>query len=256
MRVAFPVSLPTIKKVDVSPVEIVFDPLVRIDEDYRDFASACVAGPTPVAQFGGRFELDDLVEVETVVAWGMDMVEVLRGNGRKVDGVIIHASDVDLLDWSAKYDEACNDDSIKVIVVTTSSLDGLDRLRFFRKLVDAQKFCGDKSHWLYGVPNPAELGVYKELFSSYVNGKIHLAISSTCFIYSMYGIEFSSTCGVLKPIPGDTSSRVLDLGMLTWYTYTPSKEQLRHFYLNVDMVQQFARGKIADLYLDKVYGII
>jgi hypothetical protein len=124
------------------------------------------------------------------------------------------------------------------------------------QLITEKRFCTEKVHWLFGVPNPAELAVYSNLFSNFIASRFELAICSTCFLYSIFGIQFSMMTGIMQRLTELNDSRFADAGMDSWIKYRMSREQMRCFFLNVDIVQAFASGTVAEKYIDNIYGIL
>ena len=233
MQVAFPTSIPTIRKVDSTSVFVGFDALLNQSEYVRELHEKKRKGARLV-QFGG---LVDGLDADIVIRWDQIVSPILNK------------------DWIRRYAEACDSDS-PIVAIAAGTDEGLSRITYLKKLVDAGLFYPEKSYWLYGVPNPAELGVYSTLFSNFVSRKIDLAVCSTCFIYSAFGIKFSSDTGVMQRMEEVNDTRLADLGLHGWESYEMSQEQTRCFYMNAEMVHAFAGGNTAGAYMDRVHGTL
>jgi hypothetical protein len=254
MRVAFPTSIPTIRRVDSTSVFVGFDALMTLmsSKDYIEALHEKKRNGARLVQFGG---LVKGLSAEVTVVWKLPTLKRMIGRG-DIGVVVFPEVPNERPGWYLNYQEACDNASVSVIAIASRSEDGATRISFLKHLVDSGMFCSDKQHWLYGVPNPAELGVYPTLFSNYVLSKIELAICSTCFLYSVFGILFSTDTGVVHRLGEVKDTRVLDLGLLDFADYEMSREQMRCFYLNAEMTQAFASGEIAGAYMDRVSGIL
>jgi hypothetical protein len=62
--------------------------------------------------------------------------------------------------------------------------------------------------------------------------------------------------GIMQRLTELNDSRFADAGMDSWIKYRMSREQMRCFFLNVDIVQAFASGTVAEKYIDNIYGIL
>lgn len=261
MQIAFPTSLPTIPKVDVSSVYVGFDCLLQ----YKGFAQALLAKRehgADIAHFGGHVVgYEKMLEPDTTVGWSRRYLRGLKG---KQIGILIYPEHPikHSKTWYREYQKACEDPNISVIAVAAASpcgvpsMDGVLRIMFLNQLIAEGRFCSEKVHWLYGVPNPAELAIYSTLFSNFIACRFELAICSTCFLYSIFGIQFSTATGVMQRLTELNDSRFADLGMDSWIKYRMSREQMRCFFLNVDIVQAFASGTVAEDYMNTVYDIL
>ena len=261
MQVAFPTSLPTIPKVDVSSVYVGFDCLLR----YEGFVQALLTKRehgANIAHFGGHVVgYEKMLEPDTTIGWYRRYLRGLKG--QRI-GILIYPEHPikRIKTWYREYQKACEDPNVSVIAIAAaspgcdSSMDGILRVMFLNQLITEGRFCTEKVHWLYGIPNPAELAIYSTLFSNFVACRFELAICSTCFLYSIFGIQFSITTGIMQRLTELNDSRFADLGIDPWIKYRMSREQMRCFYLNVEIVRSFASGTVAEGYMDNVYGIL
>jgi hypothetical protein len=257
MQISFPTSIPTIQKVDVSSVYTGFDCLLKYDGFVSAFRKKAEDGAS-IIHFGGEVPgYDKALNPDTIIGWHQRFVSKLIGNRR---GVLISPENpADCKTWYRQYQKACKDPNVSVIVIAATpslkpSIGEHLRIVYLNRLVKEGLFCIEKTHWLYGVPNPAELAVYSNLFSNFIASRFELAICATCFIYSIFGIPFSALTGVMERLP--ERMYLEDLGMESWITYEMSREQLRCFFLNVDRVQEFASGQMADRYMDIVHTVL
>lgn len=146
------------------------------------------------------------------------------------------------------YLKASSGSSDRIFMGTAS--DGSDRLALFNRILQTGIFNPDKEYWLYGVPEPAELGMYRRLFTAYACSRITMAVCSSCFIYSVYGARFSVDCGRLEKLPG-VQDHLPELGFTEeLIKYSMCREQLRVFFRNQEVVQSFAEGAECSRYVD------
>lgn len=262
MKVAFPTSIPTIPKVDIASTYIGFDCLSK-RPGFAEALNIKADQGANVVHIGNDISMYNHPEkLDTIVS----MVGNHYGNGTRSGTLVVAESPGKHNTWYAEYLKACCDPKISVIAIAmpvltgghyvSSPFDNIMRILYIKKLVDENKFCTDKMHWLYGVSNPAELAMYSTLFSNFVASRFELAICSTCFLYSIFGIPFSMSSGIIERLPGIADTNFGDLGIDEWIDYAMSQEQMRRFYLNADVVQAFASGTIASKYADRVYAIL
>ena len=261
MKLVFPVSAPMLSKFDVSSVYMGSDSLISVPEFKEAMTLKSQQGAEIIhfgSWYGGYEESDNL---KTVVHYVLDEAKAGKASRSYDAGALVFPKYTNHPEWSyTAYNEAALDPDISVIAIASEQPhvagdSTFDRLRFIKSLVDKGLFCSAKSHILYGVPNPAELGMYSELFTSFIQSTIKLAICSTCFIYSVYGADFSPFKGVLQRIPEVRDADVESLGLTKFVYYEMDREQIRHFYLNVERVLDFASGGIASVYRDAFYAV-
>lgn len=121
----------------------------------------------------------------------------------------------------------------------------MSRLSLIYRLIQNGELFSNKKNWLFGVSNPAELGLYLRMFSGYVNRHIQGAICESTYQYAVYGAMFSRIKGVLSKIPGSVP--------------LPDKldrEQSRVFYYNSGVVSEFLNGNVSDDYLGRASVMI
>lgn len=247
MRLSFPMSISTITRVDAPNTLVVSDCLIESDKSVVTELHSLQDRGWSVFQFGGNNEIGNT----KVFAFGMQEFNQLYDLGKNPYGVAI-VPNTEKIHWSEQYELASRDIRVSAIAVCSGNYD-FCRLKFFHSLVSEGKFCKSKLHWLYGFDNPAEVSAFRCLFSPFVFSRIDMAVCSASFIYSLYGVSFSVYSGIYIPIPGANTSRLFDLGLRDWVTYYLSRDQLRVFQNNFDVVQKFSHGIIlADSYVDSV----
>ena len=266
MRISFPTSIPTIPRVDVSSIYVGSDSMLE-RTGFADAMNARVKNGARIVQFGGY---QTGLKADTIIAWSMRsfrMLQMLHNRPIREDvryGLLVFPEHPEKRPkmWFRDYQKASENKDVSIIVIPSSNptsepcMDGILRIIYLNRLVEDGYFCTEKPHWLYGVPNPAELSVYRELFSNFIESRIELAICSMCFLYSIFGIQFSTNTGIMHRLEEIHDTRIADLGMFPWVDYKMSREQMRCFHMNVDMVQSFAGGLIADDYMDRVHAIL
>lgn len=234
MRVAFPVSAPVMYRESILNTFVTFDPLVlqsplyvaavakRIDRGDRviHFGSHPVPGTSDVVSFGSHVKGCGFYVTPRAYSTQVDMY----GNG-----------------WDTDYLKACESPDVSTIVIGPGG-DSFSAILFIEALVSEGKFCTTKPHWIYGVDNPAVLAVYRSVFSPFILNKIELAVCSTCFIYSQFGVLFSDSVGWYMPLPGIPVTDRDDLGMLRWVNSDMDRSQYRVFQHNMDGCYVFGRG--------------
>jgi hypothetical protein len=250
MQVVFPTSVPTIPEIDVSSVYLSTDRLLNSAGLAMALSDKGRNGDK-IVHFG---EYNYRVHADTVVS--KTMKEATATEHYLKRGVLVFPKSTTDKKWFDGYSRECSDTRISVIVIPTSSSDSLQRVLYLREIVSRGLFCLAKPHWLYGVPNPAELSAYRRLFSNFIMNKIELAICSTCFLYSIFGIPFSYNSGIMQRLEEIDDTRLSDLGMSSWMDYSMNREQMRCFYSNVDIVQLFAEGWIAESYMENIYDAL
>ena len=237
MRVVFPMSVSTVPRVESVQIYVAFDCL--FDRVGMDYAEERGQSGCRVIQFGGTH----VIAGSEVFAWGMPDFEACMALRPSVRGVVVYPDDLAGDDWSQAYDLAACDSRVAMIAISCGATES-SRVQFIMRLVRSGKFCTAKPHWLYGFHNPAELSVYRTRFLPFIYSKIDVAVCSSCFIYSAYGVEFSESVGVVEPIPDVCGHRSSDLGMAPWLHYNLRREQLRGFQDNMALVQAFAHGTV------------
>ena len=121
----------------------------------------------------------------------------------------------------------------------------LSRLKLISELVENGKLSSEKKNWLFGISNPAEIGLYPKMFSGYINSRIEVVVCEVAYLYAVYGAMFSRVKGVLSTIVGNNSLPVaLD------------REQMRVFYYNSGIVSEFIDGDISEEYLGRANVIL
>lgn len=233
MQVSYLMSSPSLKKLDVSPIHVAFGDFMQ-DSLYSDAYASSVDRGGRLYQYGTP--LHDLCE--GAVARSSEELADMEGVRR---GIVVRDK--------YSYLAAAGSDFVDFIAVEGY---GPDRVSMLRSLVRSGAFC-PKPHWLWGLPNPAELCVYRSLFTNYVLSVFEVAVCESCFAYSMYGARFSQYRGTLATIPSSPDGM---LGMRAWYGYEPCSEQYRVFYENQDIVDRFSRGDGAPEYEDWLYAIL
>lgn len=239
MQVSYLTNSQMLPRVDVSSVYTVFDWFLDresyvegIESKRRNGNRLVVVGPRRTG-----FHAD----VEIAIRWGD-----VKNLSADVRGMIVGSVE--------NYRRASENPDISVIAVL-SERDPLWRPRFVKRIVESGEFCDGKEHWLYGVPNPAELGVYPLLFSRYVGSRFTVALCASCFLYSMYGAVLSRSTGVIREIPG-CSDHTLEMGMSDMIDYDASREQIRVFLRNQEVVQDFSNGAVAPVFVDRARATI
>lgn len=266
MKVAFPTSIPTIPKVDISSTYVGFDCLLKCPGFVEALNTKANQGAT-IMHIGSKITGYAYPEkLNTVVSVAGNHWGNYELNGNRRGAIVVAECPDEDGTWYRKYEDVCSNSDISVIAIAmpiltggshvSSPFDNILRITYIKALVDAGKFCTDKVHWLYGVSNPAELGMYHQLFTSFVASRFELAICSTCFLYSIFGIPFSMSTGITERLPEIHDTRFGDLGMHPWITYMLNREQIRQFFLNVDTVQEFASGVLADKYVSRVFDML
>lgn len=231
MQVTFPTSIPTMPKVDHSSIYVGFCALSNsseyveaLEEKKAKGAVIAMAGYHPVSDTAIAFDPQDFSDN--------------RGLYR---GVLVYDEPSYL--WAAGRED--------VGIIAIAEAGSFCRERLLSDVVDSGRFAATKDHWLYGVSNPAELSIYSELFSNFIQSRIKLAVCSTCFLYSIFGVQLSPYTGVLEKLPLQTGAS--DLGLGEWVDYRMSKEQMRCFHLNVEIVQAFVSGRVAEGYCRRLH---
>jgi len=85
-----------------------------------------------------------------------------------------------------------------------------------------------------GVVNPAEFVAYKRAFSDFICNSIDVAITSLCYLYSLYGVHLSRATGLMH-------DRLLFSDELLSVPYV-RHEQEDQFFLNREIMDAFAMG--------------
>jgi len=245
-----------VPEVDVSSVYVGFASLLKYGTYAMSLNQKACQGARLI-QFGGRKQG---LKADTIIGWNHRTLDRL---GTKQRGILVFPEHPeDSKSWYAKYEMACKDERVSVIAIAASTsaytrpLDGVLRVVYLCRLISDGRFCPKKLHWLYGVPNPAELAAYRELLSSFVMSRIELAVCSTCFLSSIFGVSFSPLVGVLQHLSGINDVQSADLGLAPWVNYAMSREQMRCFHMNVDMVQSYAAGLIGSVYVEGIHSIL
>lgn len=252
MKLLFPMSSPLLYRESVLESHVSFDSLVNTSGLFRKAVEKRVDRGDFVAHFG-----DESVSGTTRVAYSF------AGLGTKESpvGVIVPPAetfdDVDIFghSWSTPYVNASNSDRVSTIVIPTGSRE-VSRMVYIKHLVESGVFCHDKPHWLYGMTNPAELAVFRRLFTAFTLSKFEYAVCSVCFIYSLFGVSLSEDAGIHLSIPNVNVDRKFDLGMLRWVGSDMGRAQYRIFQRNMDTVSAFCRGELGTEYAEMVCDIL
>lgn len=248
MRVAFPASAPVTYRDSILNTFVTFDPLVtqsplyvaavmkRIERGDRviHFGSHPVPGTSEVVSLSSYVEGAGVYVVPRRYSPGSDMY----GNG-----------------WDTDYLRACESPEVSPIVIGYGG-DSLSAILFLHTLVSEGKFCMKKPHWIYGVDNPAVLALYRKVFSPFILNKIELAVCSTCFIYSLFGVSFSDAIGTYSPLPGVPVTDKIDLGMLRWVNADMDRAQYRVFQGNMETCATFGRGFGGSQFVERACAIL
>lgn len=231
MRVVFPSSISAWRSEEVS------GPFVGFERaGTREYEEYLIASGSSVIHFG------DPVEGARSLVFSREKLS------DDVGGIVIPCEDPckgrDLYgnDWGTYHDSVATDSRVSVIAIAAGSTPLL-RIQFIKALCYAGRIARDKTYWLYGVENPAELALYPKILGNYSSRRFELAVCSTCFIYSLFGVEFSVSRGYYRQIPNTPVIRKMDLGMSRWARTDICAETRKRFELNSDTVRLFASGE-------------
>lgn len=144
----------------------------------------------------------------------------------------------------SEYVDAAVMQTPDAILIAESEIGGVSRLGLIRELVDTHNLCESKSNFLWGLSNPGELSVYPLLFSGYVNSIITVAFCESAYLYAEYGARFSRTLGVLGYLGSNGKQARLN------------HEQMRTYYYNVSIVNDFVRGEVPADYVENACAIL
>lgn len=220
MKIAYLTTKTTLLRVDNFSAHISFSDMFTEPGYISDFKDAELRGE-PVIQVGGDRNSGIVFPtiVSPVTKYISDSIE-----SRKWVCVVNTLSD---------YLRASEDPRVAVIGV--GPMDAYSRISFFEDIIHSCIF-STKEHWLYGLQNPAELVAYSRLFAVFNSRKITTVLCDSCIVYSIYGVKFSETVGVLEPLP------IGNMPVKDWYYYYCSAEQLRLFRKNQEIISKFTEG--------------
>lgn len=233
MKVSHLTSTPSLKRLDVASVHVVFEDFLGNDEYRSAYLSKLERGEL-VYQVGAPVQLPVTGAIaRSPIELGRIKTPVVGLIVDTVEDYVKYSPDVDLILFGST---------------------GMNRIMDISVLVRGDSFDRDVEHWLWGVPNPVELAVYQNLFSAFVTSRFRIAICESCFQYSMYGVRFSRQSGLLASIDGLDGDGML--GMSRWWNYEPTREQYRVFLDNQSVVSDFASGRGGDEYVENVRAIL
>lgn len=149
-----------------------------------------------------------------------------------------------LVNSYAEYITALHTPLVGIILIGEPE-GSVSRLDLLYRLATDKVLPEDKELWLYGVSNPAEIGIYSACFSGYFNSKLTTAFCETAYQYAVYGARFSRIDGVLARLP-ENEEYVDSLGI----------EQMRTFHYNVGIVSEFVNGALPKGYEAQISAIL
>ncbi len=144
----------------------------------------------------------------------------------------------------AEYTEEALKDSDQPILIGESQ-EYMGRLTLIHMLMETGEISSSRENWLYGLLNPAELGVYPTTMPAFLNSRLTTAVCETAYRYAMYGALFSRSMGVLARLP-----------LQGEYSDDLNREQMRAFHYNVGIVSEFLEGESGSDYRESAHAIL
>lgn len=109
--------------------------------------------------------------------------------------------------------------------------DGYKRFEYIYHLVQSHTIDNTRDHWFWELTNPAELTIYRSVFTSAIQQLFAGVFSYRCYVDSYYGIRYSQAVGLpTPPIGGDVPEGY------RW----PMQDVLYH--MNKEQLESFAAG--------------